>query len=346
MTVEEKNFQPIYLQLKDTIIDYINSGKFQINSCLPSERNLEKTFNVSRVSVRKALDELLEAGIIEKRPSKRAVIKKSGMPEVKNMAFVSIFSQDSNADIYRIFHEILLCKCNSAGINLYYVNANQKLPAFLYKVFFDTIFISGQLNHIDSFKELIRPGTKLVALDNVFDSTKFTTVCTDNFNGGELAARHLIAGGCKKLLYLGVESAYIYRPFRERRRGFISTVQEQGVEYNVLEIERDMPKYVALGLTKYFPDKGFDGIFAFNDHLAINALTFLLKLGVKIPEDVAIIGFDGSSMGAYTIPSLTSIAQPAKEIIEKAFKLAVSGKTGDKKLYNIPGKLIHRSSTV
>lgn len=343
--MDELSLQPIYLQLKENIIERIRAGIFPVGTSLPSERSLELMFNVSRGSVRKALDELIESGYIEKRPGRRSVITSMGTAEIRNMAFVTILDKSALLDIYRMFYEALLIQCNNAGINLYYVDVSRDLPSFLSTINFDALFISGNVTGTDRLDKIASPGTTMIALDDIFPQGKFTTVCTDNLAGGELAARHLIEIGCQRLLFFGVEPAYQYKPFRDRKSGFVRTAQLENIDYRILDIERDNPEQVEEELKNFLKQYSADGIFVFNDHLAMNTLRAFLHLNIKVPEDIAVIGFDGLEYGNFTTPTLTTIAQPIKCITAKALEVARSEKGTTRECVKIPGQLIERGST-
>ncbi|MNJ55811.1 HTH-type transcriptional repressor CytR [compost metagenome] len=77
-----------------------------------------------------------------------------------------------------------------------------------------------------------------------------------------------------------------------------------------------------LELLQRHPD--IDGIFAANDIMAIGAIKAAYQLGRRVPEDIAIIGFDGISLSKATTPELTTIEQPIYEMGEKATKMLVS----------------------
>ena len=344
--MNEVNLQPIYLQLKDTIIEKIKTGVFPVGTSLPSERRLETMFSVSRGSVRKALDELTESGYIEKKPGRRSVITSIGIVSVKNMAFVTILGKSALLDIYRMFYESLLIQCNNAGINLYYIDVSRELPAFLNDVKFDTVFISGNVSEVGRFNEIISNDTKMIGLDDIFPAGEFTTVCTDNLAGGEAAARHLIEAGCSRLLFFGVETAYNYKPFRDRKSGFVNAAQLENINYKILDIERDNPECVEDGLKDFLHRYSIDGIFVFNDHLAMNTLKALSRLNIKVPEGIAVVGFDGLEFGTFTTPTLTTIAQPVNTITGKALELALAGKIVSKECLKIPGQLVKRESTL
>jgi GntR family transcriptional regulator of arabinose operon len=342
--MQDCKFQPIYIQVKEAIIKNIHMGKFQYGTFLPPERDLQQEFKVSRITIRKAMEELNKDGLIEKSKGKRSRINKPEPSACKNMAFVTEVPSKTLPDIYRMFYESLLKKCNTANIRLYHLDISEKLPDFLSETSFDAIFISGRVQDKNAFTKLVKPETKLILLDDIFDDEQFITVCTDNQKGGEDAASFLINRGCKKLLFLGVESAYHYRPFRDRKAGFIKACNNAGAEYFITDIEKDSQNEIRRNLEELPFFKDVDGIFAFNDDLAANTIKALTKMGISIPDKVSIIGFDGLEFGEFIAPTLSTIEQPIGNITEKAFEIACNQESGKIKTFKIPGQIIKRES--
>lgn len=342
--MQRANLQPIYKQLKEKIINEIRVGRFQVGQSLPSERELEEAFSVSRMTVRKALSELATEDIIEKSHGKRSTINELKNKHRANMAFVTVVPEKIIPDLYLVCYDYLLKICHASGINLFHVQINEPLPDFISEIKFEAIFISGNIRDRSLIDGLVRPKTKLVALDNVFEQSTFTTVCTDNHHGGALAAKTLIEKGCKKLLALGVEPAYKYLPFRERKGGFIKEVNKSMAEYSILDIDEDKPDLLCRELGEHIKRRMPDGIFAFNDHLAITVINALTRLGIKVPDDISVIGFDGLDYGEFAIVPLTTIAQPVVQICETAMEIVKSDTFPLGELIELPGNLITRKS--
>jgi len=341
----EINTQPIYMQLKTLLQEKIQSGVYPVGACLPSERCLEDMYNVSRISVRRTLECLIEEGYIEKSTGRRSIVKQTGPGLVRNMAFVTLLSRDALLDVYRMSYEAMLMKCNSCGVNLYYVDVSRPLPAFLKKIKFETIFISGYVNEVSHFREIINENVRLIALDHIFPDHQFATVCTDNYRGGQTSAEYLIGRGRKKLLFLGVAPAYEpYPPFEERKQGFLEAARRAEVECSVLDVSDGALEKIKTELTEYLHDHEIDAVFAFNDHVAFCALKTLAAMGLKVPDEIAVMGFDGLEIGNFFSPSLTTAAQPVIAIVRQAFDLAMM-RTFTIDTHKIPVQIIQREST-
>ena len=318
--------QPIYLELMNILLEKINSGTYPVGSCLPSERVLAETFRASRVSVRKTLDCLQEDGYIKKSANKRSVILKGGLENSgQTIAFAAVRPRDAMLDVYRMYYESLLMKCNVRGDTLYYVNISDPLPDILKNIKFKAVITTN--NSVSSMKhaeELFGCVPKM-ALD-ILD-TKFPAIGTDNVLGGRMAAEHLIAIGCRKLLFLGVANAYPpYYPFSERKQGFTDVASRSGADCSVIDLDNAFQETVERAITEILESAGRpDAIFAFNDHLAISVLKALYKKRVHVPEDISVMGFDGLEIGRYMTPALTTIVQPFNAITNEVVRWLEGG---------------------
>jgi LacI family transcriptional regulator len=153
------------------------------------------------------------------------------------------------------------------------------------------------------------------------------SVATDNFYGGQLAARHLLSLGhrCFGLLCGEVE----IRNAADRIEGFRSELRLAGVDVS--------PNYIVHGRQELQlgvkisellkQDPGPTAVFATNDIVAIGAWPTLLESGYRIPQDISIVGFDDIEVSRYLVPTLTTIAQPAREIGTRAVDLLLKSLT-------------------
>ena len=176
-------------------------------------------------------------------------------------------------------------------------------------------------------------------------------VLVNNQQGAQLAARHLIEQGLTEFAYIGQSGK------RDDRRefGFRSELFAAGFtlpERNILRIDIQRPEACRRAMCALLTRKrsGRLGIFCYHDLFAIRALNLCHQLGLKIPEEVAVAGFDDLPMAQETCPPLTSVSYP----VEDMAKLAVESLYARIKFRNAGGgicryldsKLVVRESTV
>jgi LacI family transcriptional regulator, galactose operon repressor len=147
------------------------------------------------------------------------------------------------------------------------------------------------------------------------------SVATDNFYGGELAARHLAGLGHRCIGLLCGEADILN--VAERVDGFMTELRRWGITVRsdyLLHGYQELQFGLRISeLLKKEPRP--TAVFATNDIVAVGAWRTLLEAGVRVPQDISIIGFDDIELGRFLIPPLTTVAQPSREIGEKAVEL-------------------------
>jgi LacI family transcriptional regulator len=159
-----------------------------------------------------------------------------------------------------------------------------------------------------------------------------STIATDNYKGGHIAAEYLILKGRKKMaIVMGrAQSKENYSGnynARLRLRGFKETLKHIGLDIPI-GCAVEVPNYSREDGVAAMPkliDAKVDAIFcAAADNCALGLLSVARDRGIHIPEDIAIIGFDDLPVAQLSTPGLTTIKQPMKEIVDAAYKLATT----------------------
>jgi LacI family transcriptional regulator len=186
----------------------------------------------------------------------------------------------------------------------------------------------------------------VVVLDRPLNHS-FPSVIADNYGGARLATRHLYEIGCRRI-------AHIQGPLHvvnavERFKGYRDEMQELGLWNENLVIlgnyQLNQAKEAVLHALK---EHEMDGIFAGNDVMAVGALKAVQQLGLRVPEDVAIIGYDGIPLTEMTTPELSTISQPIYEMGAIAARLLVKkieGQPLEQIHHVLPVQLVQRQST-
>ncbi len=138
-------------------------------------------------------------------------------------------------------------------------------------------------------------------------------VSVDLEQGGLLATRHLIGLGHRRIAHVTDERLDDPRA-NERLHGFRRAMEEAGLDAgHVVAAENSFGGGAAAVRRVMQAGQRPTAIFMFNDHMAIGALHALDAMGLRVPEDVAIIGFDGTDLGAFSRPALTTVDHPRAE---------------------------------
>ena len=164
----------------------------------------------------------------------------------------------------------------------------------------DYLAYESKLSH------LVAQGTHFVRWGAVLPGQPGLSIGCDNAEGGALAGRHLIASGRKKIAFLGDASTH-YPEFFARY-----CVREAGLRMNpALQVDAPSTEQSGHDAAKVLIARGlaFDAVFAASDLIAIGAMHALKEHGLRVPEDVAVVGFDGTPMARFSNPPLTTVVQ-------------------------------------
>lgn len=165
-----------------------------------------------------------------------------------------------------------------------------------------------------------------VSIDRIF-SEDIPCVTSDNYNGGELAAQKLIESGCTNIAFIG-KSLSIKSEVDKRKIGFYNKAIEMGISPIIYDFN-DFDDEYKICKEFFLEYPNLDGVFAKTDLLAATYIKILTENGVRVPQDVKVIGYDGIQNNNLFHPILTTIRQPVEEIARQAVTLLL------KKINNI-----------
>lgn len=159
-------------------------------------------------------------------------------------------------------------------------------------------------------------------------STFHTTIGIDNEHGAGLAVRHLVSLGRTRIAHITGPEPWLEA--RQRREGWQRAMREAGLTAERFahgDWSSDSGRRAFRTLLDRFPD--IDAVFVGNDQMAFGVLREASERGIKVPADIAVVGFDGVSEGSYFSPSLTTIAQPLAAIGSAAVERLLREIEGD-----------------
>lgn len=205
--------------------------------------------------------------------------------------------------------KMLLCNsANRPDLELAYVD-------MLRRSMVDGIIVC---THNIGVKEYEESGLALVAIDCNL-GPDVVTVASDNFRIGELAARRLVDRGCRRILCIRSNSRMVSEG-NKRTEAYLHVMAETGLEPLVREVEFVKPaEEKAAYLAKVLDEEpGIDGIFAGDDVMAAICLGVCAERGLRVPEDIRVVGVDGARQTLTMRPGLTTVRQPIDLIAQTA----------------------------
>lgn len=189
-------------------------------------------------------------------------------------------------------------------------------------------------------------GIPMVLFNRAQDDPSMSAVTSDNVAGGRKAAEFLLAGGHRKIGYIaGWEGASTQR---DREAGFLAGLQAAGTTLHAREIGNFVTQQTRAATLRMFASDPPDAVFVANDHMAITVMdTLRFELGLKIPEDVSVIGYDDVTVAAWPTYSLTTVRQPANRMVAETVDILlakIEGPDIGPRRVEIDGPLIIRGS--
>ncbi len=171
-------------------------------------------------------------------------------------------------------------------------------------------------------------------------------VYVDQREGARLATGHLLELGHRKIAHVSGPTGWF--DATERKIGWLETMA--GVDSSPLEIPAEswlVPSGYDAGqrLVEHVRAGEVTAVFAANDYLAIGVMRAFWEAGIKVPEDVSVIGFDDLQVADYLIPTLSTVRQPFREIGRTALAELLAGQPGDNTPKVIAPSLVPRAST-
>lgn len=324
---------PAYLQIEEQMISFFRQNQFEYGEKLPTEHQLMKKYSVSRTTIRKTLEILKNKGLINKnqgsgtfytgRPAHSTQEKKG-----KTLGLVNYFLMDY------IYTEILRGIDEEATANGYslivansYSSDEKQYEAIkrLIEQKVDGLILepthSLQIVQNHPILELLESsGIPVVTTHWGISSKSLSTVTLDDIYGGRLAARYLIDKGHRDVGYIykkDIQAGY------DRYRGFSEELKSHGYPFKEKycypftgqdEEENGLQGYILTKKMIEENDPPPTAIFYFNDNLAIQGYKALAELGLNVPGNISILGFDDHSNAAIVSPPLTTFAHPKYDL--------------------------------
>ena len=266
------------------------------------------------------------------------------VPEIKHDFFSSAISGIEEV-AYQSGYTIILTQSNES-FEREVVNTNLLMHQRVAGVI---VSISQNTKSGAHFNDLLKRRIPLVFFDRACDGIVASRIEVDDYKSAKSAAKYLVEQGYKKIFHLaGPKELGICV---KRRDGYIEAMKESGLPFN-----NDSIRYGGLheedgyNSMKYLIENKMipDAIFAVNDPVAIGAYQMIREAGLKIPNDVAILGFSNNKIATLIDPQLTTVDQPSFEMGKKAAEILIRTIEGDiteAQTVTLETKLMIRGST-
>lgn len=215
----------------------------------------------------------------------------------------------------------------------------------------DGIVFIAATTQVEHVKSLVENGTPVVVAERKMPEIEVDSVLVDNFQGGYEATKHLLDLGHRRIGC--ISGPWDLTPSAERVAGYKLALNRHELQadedlivrgdYLFESGEMAVRRFLELSAPP-------TAIFACNDLMAIGAMKAILEQGLRVPEDISIVGFDDIALASYLNPPLTTIAQPKYELGRMAAQLVIqritSSGSREKREIVLESRLVVRGSTL
>jgi DNA-binding LacI/PurR family transcriptional regulator len=211
----------------------------------------------------------------------------------------------------------------------------------------DGLILLSPIEEDNYIVEMKRRGIPYVLIDNQKPENDTYSITIDNFKGGYMATRHLLALGHTSIAHLCGQE--MFRSTRERRAGFLQALEEKDLTpFEIVHGEFEIE--MGYDTCKRWLNEGQlpTAVFAGDDNIALGVINALMEAGIRVPEQVAVIGYDDHYIASQLHPYLTTIRQPSDKIGLAAADMLlrrISGKMKRGAGMRIDPEIIVREST-
>ncbi|MEM1127890.1 MAG: GntR family transcriptional regulator [Bacteroidota bacterium] len=333
MGIDLRSHLPLYRQIADDLQGQITSGALAVDARLGSHRELSQQYGVSLITIKKALSELIREGYLYARAGKGTFVARRATPVNHNehrsiglvlreiqIPFFSAIVQQAEAYAYEAGYNILLSMSGGRP------EKEEKQIEHFQRIGVDGLIIaslSTDRHAAPAIRALHEAQFPYVMVSYVEDPD-IHFVGVDNEAGGYLAAQHLVERGYTRMGYVGTPSGNKLSAVREA--GFRRALQDHGLAVDPAFVYTPLTgpgwkRYeagYAFGLELATHQRRPDALFVYNDVSALGVQRGLLERGLRVPDDLALVGFDDIEQAAVAPVPITSVKQPTDEIARRA----------------------------
>ncbi len=354
LSIDRTSADPLHRQIEAYLRRQIAEGRLRPGDRIPSIRELSERLNVNHLTIRQALRTLAEEGLV--------------MANQGRGTFVADRRRKTKLHIALMVPNLGMALSSAISRGVQSVAGREEARVSILDLHDDPDIL---VKHLDALREhghdgaivfplaspavaralarLILDDYPVVLVDRFMPEIPSWNVVVDNFRGGYLATRHLIENGCRRIAFV---SDLECSSTRNRFEGYREALGEGGLVFRrelVREIVPPEDHTRAFVRELLASDQPPDGIFFGNDIRALWGLQETRAAGLRVPDDIQIVGFDDEPASSLVEPALTTVRQDGFEVGRVAAELLCRrmqpGGANEPVTHTIPVELIVRGST-
>ncbi len=362
----EKNGKHLYIQIKEFLLKKIKTGEFKSGEVIPTERSLCVELNVSRQTIRRAIQDLVHEGYLYRVQGAGTFVFEKNSKKRKNNNCIGVLLNDCTDELEsRILNGVESALHNN-GYTITFMNSNEQ-----YKKEAENIQklknegVAGMVimpaedqKDSNAISDLKEEGFPFVLVDRRLQGCETDVVMSDNIDGTFKATKHLIDLGHQRIAFIKNRFS-MTSSIEDRILGYKNAMKDYGFEEDDLfifsynEFENKEEKFYE-ELFEYITKNKITAVVSLNDYIALHIVKMARIKNLKIPKDFSLIGFDDKDVVKHLEVPLTTVAQFPEKLGYHAGILLLkkielkNNEDLDSKIINqiyYPTKLIIRDST-
>jgi GntR family transcriptional regulator, arabinose operon transcriptional repressor len=319
---------PAYVRVADDLRSKFGKSGYEFGKLLLSEHELSKAYNLSRGTIRKALNILADEQLISRQPGRGTIIlppQSKHAEKRKNIAVVVSIMRGVNEEMFSSIEQSLY----QANCNLISSSTRQDPDLeseLLERFLIDNpdgliLYTTGTARNVDLIRKLVEAKVPTILHDRFIDSLgdNLNWVVAENFEGAYEITKHLIDLQHKKIAFVAWTPDYEFiNTIQERRAGYEQAMTDHDLDLTTLidcgtqitpSSKRSFAEKMYGFIEKYKPT----AIFFHNDAAIYHLYQQFFDWGIQIPQDISVVGFDKLEIAFGSVPfDLTTVRQDFK----------------------------------
>lgn len=320
--VDRNSYEPLYRQIKRDIEEQILNGTIKIGEKLMSETEMLKHYNCGRTTIRNALSELVLSGCLKKEQGFGTFCV--AMPKRDVPKNIDVFLNTADTYFIPYFLSGISRVLNERNCNLILhdtLDSMETIAQTLIQVVergTDGVIIQPYTgpeeiseNCRAAIDQCTEMGIPLITIDGKFKGMDTACIMNNDNRGGLMATEHLIQMGHHNILGLFRNR---YKDSSFRSAGYQEAMAQVGFVPHILDADAATEEE----WIRYIKENAITAVVCYNDPLAVECYHALNNAGIRIYDDISVVGYDNTELSSTSLPKITSITHPKDIMGEQA----------------------------
>lgn len=332
MIIDRNSPIPQYFQLQTWLLEQIEQGVFRPEDKIPTEEELVQITGLARDTIRQAIGNLVNMGyLVRKRRLGTFVTQRTSQNNSKDIVGVLVpdiragytpeLARGAEDEAAKNKLSIILCNTDDLYVKADY-HADRLIENAVCSVIFVPTAASDDKNRlvVEKFRKKNIP---VVLADRMIPNMEIDYVTTDNFEGAYQLTKYLIAKGHKRI---GITLSVLFSTERLRLEGYKKALLENNItiDDNLIQLNTgpyNEKYYMQAAKALLTQENRPSALFAGHDRIAYQILSVAHKLGIDVPGDISLVGYDDLHASSSNLISLTTMHQPIYEMGQESLKI-------------------------